>query len=413
MNTEDSDKPKSHGRGWRRIWILLVVLTLWGISRAFMKPLHPHPLLDRASVALQFKSSFEMLNDGVPVVATLSDTNWLVGQLDLPENNVFRYKMDRVEFTPQHRSANTRLALVLNQGRILVGDLEPSPDGRWVLGTLLNGNREHLGIPEANSPAWRVVAATDGSRATQWPAYLPMYYNDASSLRNVKGSYLAWMPDSRNVAEILTDQSSSGTLRLEATLHDVTSGRTATLQFSAQGQAERGAQLAIRPDVLLFSSISNIDQAWTSPVRRLLREDEGRETVKPTNMDLYSWPLRHPDVAPRISHLNTPPGTWLVALAFSPDGKRIAWEVVRDNNLYPLERVLDRLLRRPVPAPSSQIEVWTSGIDGSDMEMVGYLPSTEYWDKEYRGTRLHLAWLPSGKGLRFAFEDKIYTVKAN
>jgi hypothetical protein len=41
------------------------------------------------------------------------------------------------------------------------------------------------------------------------------------------------------------------------------------------------------------------------------------------------------------------------------------------------------------------------------MEMIGYLPHNQSW---VTGMRLHLAWLPGGKQLRFAFKEKIYTV---
>jgi hypothetical protein len=92
-------------------------------------------------------------------------------------------------------------------------------------------------------------------------------------------------------------------------------------------------------------------------------------------------------------------------------GKRIAWEVVRENSPSPLEYLLGKIWRRPVYR--AQIEVWTSGIDGSRMEMVGYLPHDEDWSEGYDTMGLHLAWLPSSKALRFAFKEKIYTVKTD
>jgi len=406
MKTEDNDIPKSHDGPRRGIGILLVILTLCCVS--FVSILLGPSLLDRASVVLEFESQHlwmpRKLNDGVPVIATLSDTTWLVGQLDTNGNLVMQYKMERLEFNPSRRFANAQLASVLNQNGTLVGDMEPSPDGRWVLGTL-------FADPTPWSPAWRVATSIDGSHITRWSANLPKY-SYAPVLRSVNGSYIAWMPDSRNVAEIVADKSPSGTLRLQGTLHDVYSGRTSTLRFSAPDMPERGAQLAIRPGVLLLNSVSNYDQALTSPVRRLFRDSE-KETVKPIAVDLYAWPLLQSDAHPQISHLKTPSGTWLVGLAFSPDGKRIAWEVVREFPPSTLVCLLCHLLRRPVPTPAAQIEVWTSGIDGSRMEIIGSLPPTDYWNKENVGMELHLAWLPGGKVIRFAFKDKIFTVKAD
>lgn len=107
MKTADNDKPKSRNIGRRVIGILLVVLTLGGTSIIFLQ--RPHPLLGRARVALTFERHYFWnllaLNDGDPVVATLSDTNWIVGELDTPGNMAIHYRMDRLEFESQGRFA--------------------------------------------------------------------------------------------------------------------------------------------------------------------------------------------------------------------------------------------------------------------------------------------------------------------
>src|SRR5579871_3211043 len=197
MKTEDNDIPKSHDGPRRGIGILLVILTLCCVS--FVSILLGPSLLDRASVVLEFESQHlwmpRKLNDGVPVIATLSDTTWLVGQLDTNGNLVMQYKMERLEFNPSRRFANAQLESVLNQNGTLVGDMEPSPDGRWVLGTL-------FADPTPWSPAWRVATSIDGSHITRWSANLPEY-SYAPVLRSVNGSYIAWMPDSRNVGKSL------------------------------------------------------------------------------------------------------------------------------------------------------------------------------------------------------------------
>lgn len=60
--------------------MLVVVLTLCGYWLMSMQ--RPRPLLARASATLAFERPLQWsliaLNDGIPVVATRSDRNWLV-----------------------------------------------------------------------------------------------------------------------------------------------------------------------------------------------------------------------------------------------------------------------------------------------------------------------------------------------
>ncbi len=83
-------------------------------------------------------------------------------------------------------------------------------------------------------------------------------------------------------------------------------------------------------------------------------------------------------------------------VALSPDGKRIAWKWFhRDNGstLLWLRRFIPFLPKIP---PIARMEVWTSNIDGSDMEEAGYI------DKSYPGFPPYpLFWSKDSKKIYF------------
>lgn len=361
-------------------------------------------LIRAARVGLPFEPpdnwQLRGLNGGAPTVATLNDTDWLVGLLN---SKTIKYTISAMDLRTRHSIVNSQLTSIFNRNGVLVRDIEPSPDGRWVLGTVVTN------VFTAKT-WWRIAAAIDGSRYWRWSANIP-WRRYAAVPRGVNASHIAWSPDSRKVAEIVADEYPFGQLRLLGVLRDVYSGRFVKIGFSSPALPLAGYQLAIRPGVLLVSSRSNYQEGWAWPLGQMMREDPDSIVHKDyASVDVYSWPLRESPGNPQITHLGTPPGTWLVGLAFSPNGRRLAWEVVREHRRSIGKGVQSSLSSASKLPQSEQIEVWTSNLDGTDMKMVGHLPVKEKWNTRMR---LRLTWLPSGKQLRFVFEDAFYVVRAN
>jgi len=100
-------------------------------------------------------------------------------------------------------------------------------------------------------------------------------------------------------------------------------------------------------------------------------------------------------------------------VVFSPQGDRLAWELVTRQNASPLASQPHHPLPRwPLP-PITSVSLWVSQIDGTRMHEIGSIQAPQAL-KESQGLDLlgDIQWVPGGKRLSFFYQNALWTVPA-
>src|ERR1051326_2201147 len=142
MKSSGTSKSQKVKRAWHLTVILVAVLI--GALRVALKNHHRVLLLKRASpvlTVLKFDDLNDLIlrgpNEGVPATATLSDSEWLVGEPAFDNALSVKYSIRRFDILTRSYKAEASLTALVNRNGMLIRDLEPSQDGRWVAGTLM------------------------------------------------------------------------------------------------------------------------------------------------------------------------------------------------------------------------------------------------------------------------------------
>jgi len=261
-------------------------------------------------------------------------------------------------------------------GTEIVDDQRVSPDGRWFV----------------CSDRWGecLLAEVNGPHHYTYPSA------DSANYRS-----LLWMPDGHHWLEGYVNGGSASRLILHDTEHP---GSNVSVPIRGKREQELFGTLnaAVSPQegISIVSPDHDSDGPEVTPA-----EDDRSHVLTVSRVSLDA------SATMREEHQVTVPGrTGRYRLCVSPQGDRIAWQVMtlrEDAGRKWLHRFLPFLKS----AVQRQTEVWVSRLDGSHMQQIGYivdLPADDSISND-----LSLQWLPGGKRLSFEVKDVLYTVPAD
>jgi len=158
------------------------------------------------------------------------------------------------------------------------------------------------------------------------------------------------------------------------------------------------------------SGVTAIDNHLLTIVRKERKSADAPEIVEVDETEGGNTPL-----PPHKYTVILPPNIRCGEALFSPQGNRIAWQLIeKGGTMPPVLAWLHRLVPGFNPPPSKpKVSLWVSRLDGSWMHELGYVlvptfpPSSAVpWSMIFD----HLSWLPDGKQISFRHDDALYTV---
>jgi len=161
------------------------------------------------------------------------------------------------------------------------------------------------------------------------------------------------------------------------------------------------------------SGATAIDNHLLTIVRKERKNADAPEIVEVDEKEGGNTPM-----PPHKYTVILPPNIRCGETLFSPQGNRIAWQLIeKEGTMPPVLAWLHRLVPGFNPPPSKpKVSLWVSRLDGSRMHELGYVlvprfpPSSAVpWSMIFD----HLSWLPDGKQISFRHDDALYTVPAD
>lgn len=250
--------------------------------------------------------------------------------------------------------------VVREQTGSVQADLEPSPDGKWVIWSVLSVDAQ-----------WYVVCSLDGS------SYFPA---------GEQGLGPFWLNDSRHWVDLVDDTLSSRKpgqeTRTQALIHDIKAPHEVKSiplpHLSLTQEAQDGNEYAVVHAVV-----------WpdTFVMETPLLHDSSHPAIEKVTITTIALRDRPPTV--HEYPVNLPNGVSVRSMQFSPHGDRIAWWLEEKHN-------------------PGVVTLWISDLNGHGLRELGEIgiePS-----ERCPLTLCSLEWLPDGKRLSFLYQDALWTV---
>jgi hypothetical protein len=277
-----------------------------------------------------------------------------------------------------HTKQSTRLADLthLLEG----GSLEDiSPDGKRILGRQVRKDKQY----------W-ITVGVDGSHRLSWPSER---VEMTDHVMVTAYSYVRWMGDSRHVAEFLTNEGS-----IEVSIHDVITG--AVTKHSLRGFSGNIGEAELSNNGLVLATDWNAYSHTDLGIIYAPGSDPGST--------FYSWALTAPTVSPHHWNMHSKAPAEVTNLQVSPDGKHIAWTLMRKQEVA-WQAYLHRILPRIAVESQPRWEIWLSDTESEKMRRIGYEEISKSKEDDYFYPP-KLQWLPDGKRLGFVYNAILYTL---
>ena len=158
------------------------------------------------------------------------------------------------------------------------------------------------------------------------------------------------------------------------------------------------------------------EMEFVTPDYRLLYANwDGRKNV--ATQIITETPLLKKGVSRRLK-IKIPPETAIDDIAFSPDGKRIAWQL-RTRHIPALASEMIKKFPNMEPCPHPIVSLWVSAIDGSGMHQLDQQTTTPEAANEVddailqKSQPVEIRWLPNSKTISFIYQNSLWKLDAN
>jgi hypothetical protein len=287
------------------------------------------------------------------------------------------YRLDVKAHKEQKLTALSRLFHDSGSG---LGDVRPSPDGKWLLWSgQFDGN-----------PNW-YIAKLDGTKEAHWLRRRVGGF--ASAIWNVElWSYSKWTPDSANIVESQFDFAEPN-LIVSSWIRRVSS------------PAAEHALVPITVSALHFDP-------WPPEVvssdrfLMLIPNNDGIDPWARTTVLLWRDGQTKPAVS--VSDPMFPQGSDICACLLSPQRDRILWMV----DDAPLNRILMDGDKMPqlIAGHPTQCQLWITSVNGGRKQLIGTIKYQSGKESEQYAHFGGFAWLPDGRSVSFIYYGDLYMV---